>query len=477
MAVNETAVFRVRTGGSNTNGGGYDPGISGAGTDYSQQDAAQLGPLTDIVCAASTTVTSVTGGFTSAMIGNAIWITGGGATAGAYFITARADTNTITVDRTPGTVTAGTGRVGGAWASPVVNMSSTHIQPGVTIYVRGAGSDYPTAVDYTLSTTVFNPAGSNQRPIRIIGENGRPMFGASGTENISGHNYYVENIVVRYTANTTNPCIRSTSSNHNVRIYNCAFDQDGYDTTVFGKAGGWAGSVMRCEFFSGRAKRTTNSNNGVLLSPTSNEHSFLVSDCVFHDLIGPAISDTGGFVLINNIIANNGGAGWTGTSTGFSVQGALVANTFSGNAGAGNIVLPEESLRRISVTNNIIANHGTAGIVFSATTWTSDQATKIAGMTIRRNLLYNNAAHASGFTLAADNTVDVNPGFVDASNTNFAPTTRLDGLVVVPMAGQMLPAPDVASVQYAYPGAIQPAVANVIATTRNYYLEAASYGA
>ena len=77
MAVGNTAIYRVRIAGSDVNGGGYDASLAGAGTDYSQQDAAQL-TLADIVCSNTTTVTSVVGGFTAAMIGNAIWLTGGG---------------------------------------------------------------------------------------------------------------------------------------------------------------------------------------------------------------------------------------------------------------------------------------------------------------------------------------------------------------------------------------------------------------
>ena len=41
MAINATAIWRVRPSGNNANGGGYDPGIAGAATDYSQQNAAQ----------------------------------------------------------------------------------------------------------------------------------------------------------------------------------------------------------------------------------------------------------------------------------------------------------------------------------------------------------------------------------------------------------------------------------------------------
>jgi hypothetical protein len=78
MAISAATVWRIRPGGDDTNGAAYDATISGAGTDYSQQDAAQLS-LTDLICQASDDASrlklrSATGGFTSAMIGNAIRI-------------------------------------------------------------------------------------------------------------------------------------------------------------------------------------------------------------------------------------------------------------------------------------------------------------------------------------------------------------------------------------------------------------------
>ena len=78
MAILATTNWYVRAGGLETNGGGYDSTIAGATTNYADQDAPQLS-LTDLATsgAGSTTLTSVTGGFTSAMIGNCIRIASG----------------------------------------------------------------------------------------------------------------------------------------------------------------------------------------------------------------------------------------------------------------------------------------------------------------------------------------------------------------------------------------------------------------
>lgn len=79
--------------------------------------------VTDAACANSTTLTSVTGGFTSAMIGERIIISGGtnfapGRWNGTYFITGVTNSNTVTLDRNPtngGNATGGTANVGSAF--------------------------------------------------------------------------------------------------------------------------------------------------------------------------------------------------------------------------------------------------------------------------------------------------------------------------------------------------------------------------
>ena len=101
MAISAGAIWRVRIGGSNTLCSGlFDPTVDGAGTDYTEQDTAQLA-LTDLASATPyVTVTSAAGGFTAAMVGNGIYIASGtGFTAGRYIITAYTDTNTVTLDR------------------------------------------------------------------------------------------------------------------------------------------------------------------------------------------------------------------------------------------------------------------------------------------------------------------------------------------------------------------------------------------
>jgi len=108
-AFNATAVCEVEQGGSDTTcAGGYDAGISGAGTDYSKQTTAQA---TGTATSSGTTLTATTGIFTSAMVGNAV--TNGTTTT---FITVYTNATTVTVQTAP-TWTSQTIYVGGALAS------------------------------------------------------------------------------------------------------------------------------------------------------------------------------------------------------------------------------------------------------------------------------------------------------------------------------------------------------------------------
>lgn len=167
MAVTATTVWEIRTTGNDLNSGAFDPSQSGAGTDYSQQDAAQL-TLTDLACtSASTTLTSATGGFTAAMIGNYIQVSSGtNALAGNYRITARTDTNTVTIDRTcatGGNMTAGVGSVGGALASPGKAFGLATTTTGQNYWIKSG--------TYSITSTTPNVAGGICRfPAAGIGQ-------------------------------------------------------------------------------------------------------------------------------------------------------------------------------------------------------------------------------------------------------------------------------------------------------------------
>jgi hypothetical protein len=180
MATDAASVIEIRTGGSDTNGGGFVTGASG--TDHTLQDAAQYA-VSDGVTDGTTTITSATASFGTDVVGNWMYVTGGTGSVAAnrYEITARASSTSITVDRSTG-LTAGTGvtlNIGGALASPgelgSIYADSTTNTSGTLAYMK-AGT-------YTLTGTTINIAGG---PIKVTQSKRLYLEGYSTTRGDGG---------------------------------------------------------------------------------------------------------------------------------------------------------------------------------------------------------------------------------------------------------------------------------------------------
>lgn len=182
MGLHANTAWEMRTTGSNTNGGLFYNRNPGTSVDYSQQAAAQLA-LSDIATdGAGTTLASATGGFTAAMAGNGIYLTGGGATAGWYEITAYTDTNTVTIDRSAGASKTGvTGNVGGCLAlltqavlDAMVTRNVMHVKSGTytaTGSVDGQFSPGNNLAFVGYKTTREDSPEGNDRPLLAMGAN------------------------------------------------------------------------------------------------------------------------------------------------------------------------------------------------------------------------------------------------------------------------------------------------------------------
>src|ERR1700680_1745544 len=161
MAITATAAWRVRPSGVNTNGGGYDAGIAGAATDYSQQNAAQASGTNGATVGTTDFADVTAAAFTSAMIGNAIYITGAGQTTGFYFVVAFVSAAHVTLDRSPGTGTSATWHLGGGWADWWTNTTA-NIVPGNIVYILGSGTPNPASYTYDyVSPASFVPVSGN----------------------------------------------------------------------------------------------------------------------------------------------------------------------------------------------------------------------------------------------------------------------------------------------------------------------------
>ena len=145
MAVNATAIWRVRPSGSNTNGGGYDSGIAGAATDYSTQNSAQASGTHGAGSGTTTFTDSTAAAFTSAMVGNAIKIAG----QGFYFVTAFTNASNVVVDRTLGTFSSASWSLGGGWADYFTNTTSAGpLVAGNWCLILGSGIPDPSSYTF-----------------------------------------------------------------------------------------------------------------------------------------------------------------------------------------------------------------------------------------------------------------------------------------------------------------------------------------
>lgn len=224
MAVSGFTTWEVQTGGSDTNGGGFVEGASG--TDYSQQTSAQL-TVTDGACSATTTLTSATGGFTSAMVGNIVYLSSG---PGWYEITAYTDTNTVTIDRAGPSASGMTLNVGGCLGSPgglsqAINNCGGSVN-GMNAWIKSG--------TYTLTTTAAFTSGG---PLHIPSTTGLEVEGYGSTRGDNGTKPVLDAAALTSFSMVLSPTSTTGSSaNYNASVRNIKVDGNG-NAGVYGFEG------------------------------------------------------------------------------------------------------------------------------------------------------------------------------------------------------------------------------------------------
>lgn len=390
----------VRGGASETGGSGtVYPGVA-----YNVQSSTQLS-LTDIACSNTTTVTSETGGFTAAMVSNAIRITGGGATSGYYIITAQTDTKTITVDRTPGTVTNGTGKVGGAAATiaRVANSSNAtgdKIAAGNLIWVRGSGTVDPSSPDYDITGYIVPEAGTDVLPIRMIGMNGRPHYRGYGLLLHSVVHWRIDYMMFSASGNFSN--YDGIIHGFTFALYNCRFNLN--NQWMIGIKGGSHSviHVINCEVDGGTTTPSLFEEPGNLAGITLGPgFGGVVAGCYIHHCRGHGLvtTDFNGGCFVNNIVSACAANGIV-IQVDHGAPAQVMGNVIDGNKRHG-ILCNQRALSRSVIMNNIISNHTEATFSgISISNGTAEANTKIPFF-LGMNAFFNNTTHYAGICAAS----------------------------------------------------------------------------
>ena len=285
--------------GSDYNGGGYDSTITGATVNLASGQYAAL-TASGLECTAgSTTVTSVYGGFTSDMIGNALNIyRGDNYTWGIYYISGVPNSTTIFLDRTPASSSngvSGVAKVGGAWRTEA-NLKRDSagwgwffynvVSASDTIHVRGNGQDNPPSGQYYGIPYNRLCQGGNGNPILMKGYNGRPAW------EIQRGNlffYQVGNCVFDHMKffgsagdwATNHRCISQGRSG----INDCIYDQLG------SRGGAFEGMVKNCYVYNSDYDGTDKTGSANIAISTV-DHGMEASYNVVENFVGDGIRTT-----------------------------------------------------------------------------------------------------------------------------------------------------------------------------------------
>lgn len=392
MAFAATVEWEVRTTGSDSNGGGFDPTSGTPGTDYSQQNSAQIA-YTDLVIDGTTNTkcTSSANPFTSAHVGNIINITGGTGFTVQRVQVMSVTGSTATVDKSLGTLssTGGTGNLGGGLltlataAGLVVTSNRVHVKAGTYTFTSRLDLPGITQEWWGYQTTHKD---NGTKPLITTATNSTALFGFSTSSFIT-----IRNLSFSNTAAVRANGLECRGNYGTLGLYDCLFD--GFTTGIAENGGGLADlTVSGCEFKNCSTRCVT----------TTFRQCF--QSCYFHD----------GVDGINQISANHCAVVQcifdTLTGTAFNPNSHFTSSNctyYNCNKGI------DCSNQGVSAVENNIFEQCTTAISFGGGQQT----------VMRKNAFYNNTTKRSGTYRPAADWEDVTltgSPFTDAANANFA---------------------------------------------------------
>lgn len=430
MAINASMQWWIRQSGNALNGGGFDSAVTNAGTNYADQDAPQLS-LTDLATSAanSTTLTSATGGFTAAMIGNVIRIASGtNFTAGYYVVTAYTNTNTVTLDRTPssaGAGSSGVGRLGGAfaWVSSLQSGGdgpapaiSTPLVAGNRVNIRGSGSNNPTSADYTTTNYHQFPPGNHlSGHVKFIGYNGRPRIDITRVFVYNADYTFFENFLIR-AAGLGDPDRQTgmLGGRQNTRLENVWFDQNGFDRS----GANYIQSARFCRFFnSGSTAVGSLGYRALTLTDQSYGNYVAYNDINGWKSVGVYINGCIG-TFAYNTVRNCKLVGLVITG-GDALRGVkVIGNAFYANGNDAMQILNSNNISQSIITQNIFESNTGYGI--NCTVNTAAVNDNLAYKLMEGNFFYNNSSGSQNAkTLTSSDVILSASAFVNAASGDF----------------------------------------------------------
>lgn len=356
-------VWEVRpSSGSDGNGGGFDPTVTSPGTDYSQQNSAQI-TYTDLIIGGTTTqLTSVLNPFTSAHVGNVIQITSGSGFNVGFYIVVSVSGITATMHFSVGSAasTGGHGTLGGALANLTKLFTSssgtTQASQGNVVYVNGT-----TTLTSTLNVTKASSGNFERIVIRGYGttrNDGTNAIITTATNSTSlitcgGQGIEFRNLTLTNTAGTPAAGLIGNGSNViQVTLRDCILS--GFTLGVDGSS---AGNFIRFYLIETEIKNCT--SHGV-----NNGDSIIGIGAYIHNNGGDGlhISGNGEMIMINTVSANNTGIGFSDVGSG-NFREMTFKQCIAYNNGSDGIKITQgSSTQGIIAVNNIIYNNAGFGI-------------------------------------------------------------------------------------------------------------------
>lgn len=389
MALSAATIWETRAAGASDNyGGGFN--VTATGTDYSQSNTPILS-VADAVTNGTTTVTSTTGGFTAAMIGNNINLVGDG----IYQITARASSNSITVDRNTGTSAAQTANVGGALAT--LTKLAANMVASNKAYSVGAFSSSATI---TFAQTVTS-ATSVTPATRLIGygssrgDASHATLAMQTNANLngittSGQAFWIEQVDVD-SGSLTNS-ISFLLGGQKDQIIHC---KAANFTTVGIDLNALLQTAFACEVTGG-----TSAAAAAIDLPQGSV--LLCAGNYVHDNACPGIVVLNNSVIQRNLVVNNSGASSDGILYGANTQ--VIGNTCHNN-GRDGIRSNVTTYTGIFIVNNLLTSNGGYGITGSISVGPAIPASAYTD----GNAFYNNTSGTRNLMDSTTGILGVNP--------------------------------------------------------------------